>query len=65
MRHQGSNCTIEQLHFFYFMFRMGLNQNPRIDNAEPHEAEVILISDTQTYTNGFVLRDLGSDQPQN
>lgn len=44
---------------------MGLNQNPRIDNAEPHEAEVILISDTQTYTNGFVLRDLGSDQPQN
>jgi len=43
---------------------MGLNQNPLVDNAEPHGAEVILISDMQVYTNGFVLHDLGSDQPQ-
>lgn len=59
----------QQLHkwatpFLYFMFRMGLNQNPVVGNAEPHGAEVILISDMQVYTNGFVLHDLGSDQPQ-
>lgn len=31
----------------------------------PHGVEVIVLSDTQIYTNGFVLHDLGSDQPQN
>lgn len=41
--------------FLYFVFRMGLNQNPVADNAESHGAEVILISDVQLYTNGFVL----------
>lgn len=54
----------QQLTFLYFVFRMGLNQNPLVDNAEPHGAEVILIPDTQVYTNGFVLRVLGSDQSQ-
>lgn len=47
------------------MFRMGLNQNPLVDNAEPHGTEVILISDMQVYANVFVLHDLGADQPQN
>lgn len=46
------------------MFRMGLNQNPVADNVEPPAAEVIIIFKMQVYTKDFVLKDLGSGQPQ-
>lgn len=38
---------------------MGLNQNPFVDDAEPHRAEVILISDTQMALSFMIWHLIG------